>query len=313
MKISLICTVLNEGEAVENFLHSILSQTKNPDELIIVDGGSTDDTYSVIKIYESRLSRKTKFQLLRKHGNRSVGRNEAVKHAAGDIIACTDAGNTLDKDWLKNITEPFKDKSIDVVAGYYKGLAENTFQKSLIPYVLVMPDKVDPNNFLPAARSVAFRKTIWEKAGKFDEKYSHNEDYVFAKKLKKIGAKIVFAKNAIVYWIPRNNLRQSFYMFFRFAYGDSQAGIFRPKVLLIFLRYFLVAVLIILFINNRSYIILNTLYLILFIYLFWAIQKNYKYIKDWRAFYILPLLQFTSDVAVLTGTVFGFFKLVKFK
>jgi glycosyltransferase involved in cell wall biosynthesis len=309
MKIAFITTVFNEEKTILRLLESLVHQSQQPDEIIIVDGGSSDRTLDVIAGSEAKQSLKIK--ILTKEGNRSVGRNEAIKHSSGDIIACSDAGNILDKDWLKNITAPFIDKSVDVVAGYYKGSAKNVFQKSLIPYVLVMPDKVIPDNFLPAARSVAFRKTIWEKVGGFDEKYSHNEDYVFARQLKKNGAKITFTQNAVVYWFPRNNLRQSFYMFFRFAYGDAEAGILRPKVLFIFLRYFIIPALYILFIILKSNLILNTLYLILFLYLFWSIQKNYRYVNDWRAIFILPILQLTADSAVLLGTTLGILKIQK--
>ncbi|NOX60915.1 MAG: glycosyltransferase, partial [Chloroflexi bacterium] len=41
---SLIATVYNEGAAIRKLLDSIVAQTLPPDEIVIVDGGSTDDT-----------------------------------------------------------------------------------------------------------------------------------------------------------------------------------------------------------------------------------------------------------------------------
>lgn len=122
------------------------------------------------------------FKLFFKKGNRAVGRNEAIERATGEVVLCSDAGNILNKNWIKNISEPFYDSKVDVVAGYYRSLSKNVFQKCLAPYVLVMEDRVDPKNFLPATRSIAFRKAVWEKIGGFPEEYSHNEDYVFAQK-----------------------------------------------------------------------------------------------------------------------------------
>ena len=295
MKTTFIATVLNEEKTIGRFLESIVNQSTKPDQIVITDGGSTDKTVEKIKAFQK--SHHASILLLQKKGNRSIGRNVAIEKAKGDIIFCSDAGCVLDKDWIKNILKPFSDKSIDVVAGYYQGIGNTVFQKCLIPYVLVMPDKVDPNSFLPATRSMAFRKKVWESVGKFPEQFSHNEDYVFAKELQKRNMRIIFAKEAIVYWYPPADLDSAYTMFYRFAKGDAQARIFRPKVVLIFIRYF-IFVLCLIFITSLFYLLLS-------LYIIYTIMKNYKYVQDLHALYILPLLQFTSDIAVIRGTIEG--------
>ncbi|MBN1967720.1 MAG: glycosyltransferase, partial [Anaerolineae bacterium] len=44
LEISLIMTVFNEGDTIQAVMESLLAQTRPPDEIVIVDGGSTDDT-----------------------------------------------------------------------------------------------------------------------------------------------------------------------------------------------------------------------------------------------------------------------------
>jgi glycosyltransferase involved in cell wall biosynthesis len=306
LRTTLICTVLNEEKTIGRFLDSIASQSKFPDEIIIVDGGSKDET--IQKISEFKFPDAKNFpniKLLFKNGNRAIGRNEAISNASGDIILISDSGCILDKNWIRNITIPFNDKKMDVVAGYYKGLAKSSFQKSLIPYVLVMPDKVNKNEFLPATRSMALRKSVWQSLKGFNEKLSHNEDFAFANKIKEAGIKIYFKKSAIVYWLPRKNLIQSFKMFFRFALGDVQSGIFREKVLYIFLRYILAVYLLILGFIEKSLLLNSFLILVLGSYIGWSVWKNYKYVKAFKAIIYLPLLQFTSDLAVLLGSTLG--------
>lgn len=312
MKISLITTVFNEQYSIDSFIKSILLQTKKPDEIIIVDGGSSDGTVAKVQSSKCKMQNYSlKFKIIQKKGNRSVGRNKAIRNSTGDIIVCSDAGNILHKDWIKNITKPFKDKTVDVVAGYYKGRAMSIFEKCLLPYVLVMPDRVNPKNFLPATRSMAFRKKLWEKVEGFNEKFSHNEDFVFAKSLNKGGAKVVFQKDAIVYWIPRKSLKEAFKMFFRFAIGDSEAGLRRIKVMLIFIRYVIGIMLLIYYLVTKSAGFLNIILALILVYIFWSVWKNYQYIKKWKAIIYLPILQITSDVAVILGTTIGTIKLLR--
>ncbi len=312
MRISFITTVFNEENTIEVFLDSLFAQSKLPDEIIIVDGKSHDSTLEKIKKYEL-ISKKNNipFKILIKKGNRSVGRNEAINHATGEIIACSDSGNILDKNWLRSIVKPFENKNVDVVGGYYEGLAKTIFQKCLTPFVLVMPDKIEPENFLPATRSIAFKKSTWKMVGGFPEEYSHNEDYVFANKLKEKKAKIEFANDAIVYWLPRKSFKQAFTMFFRFALGDGESGIWRTTVLLLFARYILGLYLLFLVILYKSSIGLFILLIFLVLYLLWSISKNYKYVKLKQAVVLLPLLQFTADAAVLSGTIIGVLKRIK--
>ncbi|MBI3887880.1 glycosyltransferase, partial [Candidatus Microgenomates bacterium] len=348
MKISFITTVFNEGETIDRFFKSLFQQTQLPDEIIVVDGGSTDDTLKILHKVIARSSAKqndealpagrqesqaqrlprsfvarnaaVKFKVIIKKGNRSVGRNEAIKHTKGDVIVCTDAGNVLDKNWIKYITKPFIQTSprpspnrrgssaVDVVAGYYKGIAKTIFQKCLIPYTLVMPDKVNPDNFLPATRSIAFTKSIWRKVDGFDENYSHNEDYVFANKLKESNAKIIFAKEAVVHWLPRTTFKQAFVMFFRFALGDAESNLWRSKVLLLFARYLLIGYLLFLCFLYHSIIGIFFVLGLFILYLFWSIWKNYPYVKDIKAVFFLPALQLTADAAVIVGSIIGLVK-----
>ena len=306
MKTSLIATVLNEEENILLFLESLLIQSGMQDEVVIVDGGSEDRTVTIIKNFIQKHSLPYKLLLSTKEGNRSVGRNEAIRKTHGEIILISDPGCVLDKNWIKEMMIPITDKKADVVAGYYSARSENIFQKCLVPYVLVMPDKVNEKDFLPATRSMAIKKIIWEEMGGFDERYSHNEDYVFAKKLKKEKKKIIFTRKAIVYWIPRRNLLEAFLMFQRFAYGDMEASILRPKVVLIIFRYLAALLFIIFAITKHTILWWLVLLAGIILYSIWSIYKNYSYIKDARAIYYLPLIQFTSDIAVLLGSCSGF-------
>jgi len=241
--------------------------------------------------------------LVKKGANRSKGRNSAIKISKNNIIAICDAGCVLDKNWLEEIVKPFVNPKTDVVAGYYHADSRSFFEKCVAPYALVMPDRINPKSFLPSARSMAIKKSVWKKAGGFPEEFFDNEDFVFSHQLINIKAKIVFSPNAIVYWRPRKNLKEFWIMIFRFARGDAKAGLRRMKIANIFLRYvFIIFLGICCLIFNM---LLPYLMFIILLYFCWSISKNFKYVKDIRAIYLLPLLQITSDLAIIFGSIEG--------
>jgi len=307
MKIGFISTVLNEEASARSFLDSLLVQTIMPSEIIIVDGGSSDNTVENIKNYKKLFQKKKiKFELYIKNGNISSGRNYGIRKSTSELIAFSDFGCILEKDWLEKITLPFKHHNAEVVAGYYKGLATSNFQKCLVPYVLVMPDKLN-EDFLPSGRSMAILKKTLLKVGGFSERLDYGEDYDLALKLKQSDVRIVLAKKAIVGWIPRSDVFSAFKMFYRYAYGDIKAGNFRPKVILILLRYLVFILLTIFLFFISTQILIVFIIFVVFIYFSWSILKNYKYIKDISAVIYLPIIQMISDLAIINGTILGRF------
>ena len=78
MKVAAIATVKNESGSIRRLLDSLMSQTRQPDEIIIVDGGSTDDTLEIL--YEYVKTQAAPLQVLEAPGsNISKGRNVAIE------------------------------------------------------------------------------------------------------------------------------------------------------------------------------------------------------------------------------------------
>ena len=128
MQASLICTFYNEQDSIGDFIDSISKQKVKPSEVILVDGGSTDRSVKIVNKKIRQYLGKLQIKLFTKDGNRSVGRNEAVRKSSHEIILCSDAGCTLDVNWVKEISKPFKNKKVDVVSGFYKPSFKNIFK-----------------------------------------------------------------------------------------------------------------------------------------------------------------------------------------
>jgi glycosyltransferase involved in cell wall biosynthesis len=235
MKVSLILTVLNEGEHIRRLLESILKQSRLPDEVVICDGGSRDNTVSVIETYADRLPLKV---ISVPGANISQGRNAAIRAASGEVIAVTDAGVWLESDWLEELVKCGGwgvGGGATLVAGFYKSDPTNDFEVALGATTLPNVEEINPEKFLPSSRSVAFLKSAWEAVGGYPEWLDFSEDVVFDLAIRKKFGAFAFAPNAVAHFRPRASLSSFAKQYFNYAKGDGKANLW-PRIH--FIRYF---------------------------------------------------------------------------
>ena len=207
---------------MDALLDSLFSGTRPPDEIVVADGGSTDRTVDILR---RRSTADPRVSVLVTPGNRSVGRNAAIRAARHELIACTDAGAEVEPTWLERIAAPFADPAVDVVAGFYRPAGDSRFERAAGVVSAPALSEIDPSRFLPSTRSVAFRREAWKRAGGFDEALDHNEDTPFALRMKAAGCRFAFAPDAIVRWHPRGDLRSFYRQHRRFGLGDGESRV----------------------------------------------------------------------------------------
>ncbi|MBD8512230.1 glycosyltransferase [Photobacterium sp. CAU 1568] len=210
MKFSLIFTVFNEEESISYFLESLLKQSVLPDEIVIVDGGSTDST---VKIIYDKLQTINTLKLIvdetcnKKHSKGPIarGRNVAIEATTSDVILVTDAGCELESDWCKSMMNSFK-QGADIVAGIYSARVKNQFQSYLADVFCPDFKQFDnPKSFLPSSRSLGFKKELWRKVGGYPENSYTAEDTKFILNLYEETERVVIEHNALVYWdLPKD-------------------------------------------------------------------------------------------------------------
>jgi len=235
MKVSVIATVLNEGASIKQLLDSLVAQNRQPDEVVIVDGGSTDDTRSIIESYRPKLP----LRLICSPGaNISQGRNMAIAAATGPIIASTDAGVVLDPDWLAELVKYFASPApSQVVSGFFVPRTETAFEAAMGATVLPLLSDINPQTFLPSSRSIAFTKQAWQAVKGYPEWLDFCEDLIFDFNLKAYYAPFAFASKAIVYFKPRGNLSAFFKQYYQYARGDGKADLWRKRHAIRYLTY----------------------------------------------------------------------------
>jgi glycosyltransferase involved in cell wall biosynthesis len=229
IKVSLICTVLNEGRSIEKLLASIQQQTHLPDEVIFVDGGSVDETVSILRRYA--ITGGLPIRVITAAGaNISQGRNMAIKAATHPIIASTDAGVRLDPCWLELLIRPFQaEPPAAVVSGFFTPDPQTIFELAMGATVLPRLEEIKPATFLPSSRSIAFLKSSWQKVGGYPEWLDFCEDLIFDFRLREETDNFAFAPSALVYFRPRSNLGAFFKQYYRYARGDGKADLWRKR------------------------------------------------------------------------------------
>ena len=232
--VSLIATVLNEAASLDGLLDSLLAQTRPPDEVVIVDGGSTDGTREVLERFAD--AARLPVKVFSWPGcNIAQGRNMAIAAAQGPIIAVMDAGVRLEKDWLEHLVAPFEgtgEDAPDVVSGFFVVDPRSPFEVALGAVTLPQLDEVDPATFNPSSRSVAFCKAAWERVGGYPEWLDYCEDLLFDFALRDAGCTFTFAPRAIVHFRPRPNVRSFAKQYYRYARGDGKADFWRYRHLI---------------------------------------------------------------------------------
>jgi glycosyltransferase involved in cell wall biosynthesis len=227
-RVAVVMTVRNEAGSIAECLRSITQQTRTPDEVVVVDGGSTDGTWDLLETAAAADPR------IRVHSapgaNIARGRNIGIHHTPCRIIAVTDAGTVLRADWLAQLVRPLEvDPSVGVSAGFYVAGGTTFFERCLSAAITPQQWEINPETFLPSSRSLAFRKDWWARVNGYPEWLRYCEDLVFDLELKRAGARFVFVPAAVATWNARPNLRAFFRQYFEYARGDGHAGLWPAR------------------------------------------------------------------------------------
>jgi glycosyltransferase involved in cell wall biosynthesis len=224
---ALIVTVLNEADTIDDLLASVVGQTCQPDEVVIVDGGSRDLTLERIDAWSDRLPLRV---ISAPGANIARGRNVAIHATTCEVVAVTDAGVRLDPRWLELLRKPLTEQvSVDVVSGFFLPDARTLFERAMGATVLPSRADVRADSFLPSSRSVLFRKKAWARVGGYPEWLDYCEDLVFDLGLRRAGSRFAFEPRAVVHFRPRGSVRGFFRQYFRYARGDGKADLWRRR------------------------------------------------------------------------------------
>lgn len=222
-QVSLIIPVRDEAATVQTLLDSIASQTRQPDEVIFVDGGSVDDTVERLRAASQGDARIRVIEAGAATPGR--GRNIGIEAARHEWVALTDAGIRLEPLWLEHLVEvAMRDPSAGVVYGNYEPVVNSFFERcAALSYPPPKQERPGGRMRGPSTASMMLRREVWESVGGFPDLRAA-EDLIFMERIRKRGCKEGWSPQATARWQLQPNLRSTFRKFVLYSRHNVWAG-----------------------------------------------------------------------------------------
>lgn len=155
MEVSVIIPAYNYGKYIAETIESVLSQSVKPLEIIVVDDGSTDNTFDIVAEYPVTY-------IYQNNKGLAVARNTGIKYAKGKYIMSVDADDILRPDCIKEHLALADEKSL-VTCGLMAFGSENytARPKEATVEILLQTNCIYSNTLFP--------RQAWVDVGGFDE------------------------------------------------------------------------------------------------------------------------------------------------
>ena len=174
-KISIITVCFNSAKTIRDTIESVINQTYQNIEYIIIDGGSTDGTIDIIKEYEPYIAK----WVSETDNGIYDAMNKGIKMATGEIIGLVNSDDQLESDALALvISEYLKNKSADIIYGNMQFIVDKSFNYIITSVKNVREDFIYGK--MPVCHPATFvTRKVYQSVGVFRTEYRNAGDYEF--------------------------------------------------------------------------------------------------------------------------------------
>jgi rhamnosyltransferase len=225
-RVSAVIRAYNESKHIGRLLRGLGQQTVKPDEIILVDSGSTDDTVAIAESLGCRIVHIAKEEF-------SFGRalNRGCDAASGDILLFASAHvYPVYNTYVEHIVNAFDRKGVAIAYGRQVGDERTKFSESRVMLKWFPHQNIwDQGHPFSNNANAAVLKSVWQELP-YDESLTGLEDLDFAKRALAKGYKISYVADAPVVhvheesWsIIRNRYRREAMAYARIVEGASMS------------------------------------------------------------------------------------------
>ena len=184
--ISVVTVVYNGEQFLEETILSVINQSYDNVEYIIIDGRSTDGTLNIIKKYEEKID----YWVSEKDSGIYDAMNKGISQCSGEIIGIVNADDFIYKDSLKKIVQIFENKEVMYTYGQVDLITEDGKKFDTAKSIGVENLKYKLFKHMPFLHPTMFvRKKVYKELGLYSLQYKLSADYDFALRVVEHGFK----------------------------------------------------------------------------------------------------------------------------
>ncbi len=194
MSISVVIRALNEGQHLGRLLRGLQQQSVVPDEIILVDSGSTDDTVAIAEQWGAKIVHIAKSDF-------SFGRslNRGCEAATGDLLLIVSAHvYPVFDTYVEHLAEPFENERTAIAYGRQVGDHRTKFSESRVMLKWFPEESIwEQGNPFSNNANAMVRRSVWDEF-RYDEELTGLEDLAFAKRAQEEGYSVSYVADAPV-------------------------------------------------------------------------------------------------------------------
>ncbi len=300
---TLVVPVLNEADSIGELLMAIEHQIKKPNQIIFVDGGSSDSTLNIINtwISKNKLPDHLIEVMHNPKGLPGSNRNMGVKNAIHDWIIFLDAGISPRANWISELVSWIQAGNSWYAYGLCEFDGQSDFQKTVCALTYGV-GSVHP--VIPAS---IFHKKIFDEIGYFPENLRAGEDLVWMRKLAKSYGGDNICRTALVDYVHFPiDISKTVNKWFSVTKSVVLSGERNAQLMIYLLTFFSLPLIffVVPFLGALlflSYLLLRGLYD--------PIRRSVRkpwWVGSWRCILIAVLVGVVIDFSKLAGAIYGY-------
>jgi glycosyltransferase involved in cell wall biosynthesis len=171
--LTVVIPALNEAQRLPDLLDTLERQTLRPDQIVIADAGSTDDTRAIAE---------ARGAIVVDGGKPAAGRNAGARVATGDRILFLDADDELDDDFIASAIEEFDYRELAVATSFVEPIERdprNVFATEVVNLYLDVMQYVAPH---APGFCILIERSVHEAIDGFDETVVLAEDHDYVQR-----------------------------------------------------------------------------------------------------------------------------------